>query len=175
VAPYDFEHVAEALRREIEAHGAERVVLVGHSMGGLVARACLTLPGFGPQVEKLVTLGSPHHGSRHARLGIGTDSRQLEADSAWLRRLNANPASMAVPIVSIYSRHDNFVAPQDSAVLPGAKLIPLDGVGHLSLLFDRVVGQRLCAAIEQVEPDVTRSARRVARRSETEAATAGHP
>jgi len=169
---------AQQLARFIEhvraATGAERVVLAGHSMGGLVARACIALPGLAPQVEKLVTLGSPHHGSRHARLGIGANSRQLEAGSDWLCRLNANPASMAVPIVSIYSRHDNFVAPQESAVLPGARLIPLDGVGHLSLLFDRVVGQLLCDAIEEAEPGVTRLAARTARQTGTGPAAAGH-
>lgn len=38
VEPYDFEHVAAALRRQIESLGAEPVVLIGHSMGGLVAQ-----------------------------------------------------------------------------------------------------------------------------------------
>ncbi len=137
--------------------GAERVVLVGHSMGGIVARACLTLPGLPRQVEKLVTLGSPHHGSRHAFLGIGADSRELEHDSDWLCRLNANPDSTAVPIVSIYSRHDNFVAPQDSAILPGATHIALDGVGHLSLLFDREVARRLCEEIGRTSSERTQS------------------
>lgn len=36
--PYDLETIAGALRGEIEALGAEPVVLVGHSMGGFVAQ-----------------------------------------------------------------------------------------------------------------------------------------
>jgi len=155
--------------------GAERVVLVGHSMGGLVARACVVLPGLAPQVEKLLTLGTPHHGSRHARLGVGANSRQLEADSDWLRRLNADPGSMAVPIVSVYSRHDNFVAPQESAVLAGAKLIALDGVGHLALLFDRAVGGLLCDEIGQAAPGFTRPPGSATQRTSTGPAAAGQP
>jgi predicted alpha/beta hydrolase family esterase len=170
---------AQQLARFIEqvraATGAERVVLVGHSMGGLVARACIALPGLASQVVKLLTLGTPHHGSRHACLGIGANSHQLETDSDWLCRLNANPDSMAVPIVSIYSRHDNLVAPQESAVLPGAKLIALDGVGHLSLLFDRVVAKLLCDAIEEAEPGVTRLAARSAREASNELAAVEYP
>jgi pimeloyl-ACP methyl ester carboxylesterase len=38
VEPYDLEHIAVALRREIESLGREPVVLVGHSMGGFVAQ-----------------------------------------------------------------------------------------------------------------------------------------
>lgn len=38
VEPYDFEQVSAALRRLIEALGGEPVVLVGHSMGGMVAQ-----------------------------------------------------------------------------------------------------------------------------------------
>lgn len=153
--------------------GAERVVLVGHSMGGLVARACVALPGLAAQVEKLLTLGTPHHGSRHARLGVGANSRQLEADSDWLRRLNADPGSMAVPIASVYSRHDNFVAPQESAVLAGAKLIALDGVGHLALLFDRAVGALLCDEIGPAAPAVMRPPEHAAQRTATGPAAAG--
>lgn len=38
VEPYDLEHVAAALRREIESLGGAPVVLVGHSMGGFIAQ-----------------------------------------------------------------------------------------------------------------------------------------
>ena len=38
VEPYDLEHVIAALARLIESLGSEPVVLVGHSMGGLIAQ-----------------------------------------------------------------------------------------------------------------------------------------
>src|SRR5688572_583442 len=38
VEPYDLEHVSAALARLIESLGGEPVVLVGHSMGGLIAQ-----------------------------------------------------------------------------------------------------------------------------------------
>lgn len=122
-------------------NGAQQVVLVGHSMGGMVSRACLTLPGMAPRVTKLVTIGSPHHGSRHANLALGADGRELRLESEWMTRLNANPASTAAPIVAIYTRHDNFVAPQESCLLPAARMVPLDGVGHLSMLFSAEVAR----------------------------------
>ncbi|MBN4668277.1 alpha/beta hydrolase [Pandoraea nosoerga] len=59
------------------------VVIVGHSMGGLAARACLsrhpTLP-----VAHTITLGSPHFGTLHARHGFGVNVRQMGIGSEWL-------------------------------------------------------------------------------------------
>jgi hypothetical protein len=50
-----------ALAERLRAAGA-RVAIVAHSLGGLVARAALALPGAG-KVERVVFLGTPHRGS----------------------------------------------------------------------------------------------------------------
>jgi pimeloyl-ACP methyl ester carboxylesterase len=44
------------------------VVLVGHSLGGLVSRAAMSADGFGESVGLTVTLASPHHGTFLASL-----------------------------------------------------------------------------------------------------------
>ena len=130
----------EVLCRE---SGEERVVLVGHSMGGLVARAYLRRYGHG-RVAKLVTIGSPHHGSELARLGLGENARQMRPDSAWLKALQGTPVT--VPSVALYSPHDNYVMPQDSAKLQGAQLIALPGLGHLAMATSPAVLEAICAA-----------------------------
>jgi pimeloyl-ACP methyl ester carboxylesterase len=53
---------AAQLAARLRASRAERVALVAHSMGGLVSRAALALPGTG-HVERVVLLGTPHSGS----------------------------------------------------------------------------------------------------------------
>ena len=67
------------------ATGAAQVVIVTHSMGGLVARAYLRRYG-GAHVRRLVTLGTPHHGSRHAWMMFGTPLAQMRPGSAFLAR-----------------------------------------------------------------------------------------
>lgn len=62
------------------------LLLVGHSMGGLVARAYLRRYGE-LRVARLITLGTPHRGSLLAHLGIGRNARQMEPGSVWLREL----------------------------------------------------------------------------------------
>jgi triacylglycerol lipase len=140
------EDYVEPLARRVEEIAGEgaRVILVGHSMGGLVCRAYARRFG-GARLARIVTLGAPHHGSALARIGHGADARDMEPRSTWLRGLAASEAGgLPVPVVSIYSCHDNFVAPQDSSVLAGAKNVPLAGIGHLSLL----VSRRIAALVD---------------------------
>ncbi len=46
--------------------GSEKVVLVGHSMGGLVARSYIQSSTYRGDVERLITLGTPHRGAADA-------------------------------------------------------------------------------------------------------------
>jgi pimeloyl-ACP methyl ester carboxylesterase len=125
------ERVEEVRRRT----GADKVVLVAHSMGGLVSRAYIARLGGAQRVERLVTIGSPHHGSEMARLAIGRCARDMIPNGPWLSGLVAAEAgSPGVPVTTIFSWDDNMVAPQDSPRLPGARAIALENVGHLELL-----------------------------------------
>ncbi|MES2830874.1 MAG: alpha/beta fold hydrolase [Pseudomonadota bacterium] len=113
-----------------------QIVIVAHSMGGLVARAWLRDHPI-DCIAKLITLGTPHSGTALARFGPGENSRQMlpptdTGGAPWLTQLNA-ASGRAVPTVSIYSLHDNIIAPRSSSFLPGAKNIALAGIGHVAL------------------------------------------
>ena len=139
--PYgDIEHFAEQLGAKIEsvcaATGATRVLLVCHSMGGLVARAYLRQRG-PARIERIITIGTPHHGSAFARGFVGRCLAQMRPGNAWLAELNRDEMKPSpVPIVSIWSRHDSLVAPQASSELACAQNIALVGIGHNALLND---------------------------------------
>jgi len=161
------ETAARALARQIEAFvaatDAEQLIIVAHSMGGLAARAYLRESG-GAKVKRLITLGSPHRGSVHAQVGAGTNAREMEPGSPWLAALAAAEASgISVPFTSIMSYHDNFIAPQTSAQHPGARIVPLAGVGHLTMLFSRRVSELIEREIDEAnasQPESARTARR---------------
>jgi len=150
--PYgDIEHFAEQLGARIEsvcaATGAARVLLVCHSMGGLVARAHLRQRG-PARIDRIITIGTPHHGSLFARALIGRCLAQMRPGNAWLAELNRDETRPPpVPIVSIWSRHDSLVAPQASAELAGAKNVALAGIGHNALLGDAGVMELLIREI----------------------------
>jgi triacylglycerol esterase/lipase EstA (alpha/beta hydrolase family) len=146
----DIELFAEQLDAKIAAilaaTGAEHVVLVGHSMGGLVARAYLRRFG-GARIARVITLGTPHHGSVLAYLFPGRSLAQLRPGNPWLAELNRGEhGRVPVPITSIWSRHDSMVAPQASSELGHAENVPLIGVAHNALLADPAV--RRCVSSE---------------------------
>ena len=134
------ERFARQLARKIDAvcaaTGAEQIAVIGHSMGGLVARAYLRR--FGPtRVARVVTIGTPHHGSMLAWSFPGESLSQMHPNNAWLAELNREEGGPTpVPITSIWSRHDSMVIPQASAILVGAQNIAIVGVGHNALLND---------------------------------------
>ena len=120
--------------------GARQVALVGHSMGGLVIRAWLARHG-GERVCRVVTLGTPHGGTRLARLGLGRNARQMEPESAWLKTLGET----TVDHVAVFSAHDNYVMPRSRLEWPGARRIELSGLGHLAMVFSpRVAAELVC-------------------------------
>lgn len=131
--------VAGLLEREIdallEATGHAQLILVCHSMGGLAARRVMR-GRLGNRVARLITIASPHHGTVLARIGIGTNARQMRADGAWVGKLSQDEAgTWPCPVTSIWSAHDNLVVPQETSRLEGAKNIVLAGHGHVAILF----------------------------------------
>ncbi len=135
----DLETLTEVLAKKvdelrIQTKGA-KVLLVGHSMGGIIARNYVQNRGGAAYVKGMVTLGSPHHGSKLAPFAISPMGKMLLPGSAFLNEFNAVPWPEGVRAVSIYTRYDNIVLPADSAIMAGAATVELEGMGHTSLLF----------------------------------------
>jgi triacylglycerol esterase/lipase EstA (alpha/beta hydrolase family) len=140
------EQLAQKLDAMLAETGARSAVIIAHSMGGLVARAYIRKYG-AANVARVLTIGTPHHGSMHAWLMIGTALAQLRPGNAWLAQLNGQRIDPSVRIVSLWSWHDSMVAPQTSCELPGAVDVPIIGVGHKALLRDEQVLERAYAEI----------------------------
>ena len=134
--------VHDAIEEILGATGATQLVLIGHSQGGLSIRAYVDRYG-DAKVAKIITLGSPHLGTLLAHLARGLNAVDMRPMSAWLGELSgretAMPATAYRKFSCIFTYHDNLVAPQLNAVLPGSKAIALSGIGHLSLALSTVV------------------------------------
>lgn len=129
--------VVEAAVRRVEQATGLAPVVIGHSMGGLAARAWLcAVPGALARVHRVITLGTPHGGTWAARGARSVNGRQMRPDSPWLRALRAEePAGAAARCVCWYSNCDNVVYPPAAAMLPGADNRYIAGVAHVEMAF----------------------------------------
>lgn len=166
----DIPTIADLLGVEVErvlaATGAERCILIGHSMGGIVARYYTQLLAEPGTIDTVVTLGSPHRGTYTAHIGPGPAAYQLRPHSPLLRRLEESARPSDTRWIAYYSDLDVMVTPAVSGKLvhPAlrAKNIYLRNTGHLSLLLS---GEALRSIVDHL-------ADRMLGRPEQEAATA---
>ena len=125
-----------AIEEACAGNGAEGVDVVAHSLGGLVVRRALRDdPALAPRVRKLVTLGTPHGGSKIAALAINDLGRELHPDSDLIHFLGEGDAVPAnVEATSIFSTFDALVLPPRNGFLRGAMNVEVSGIGHNALL-----------------------------------------
>ncbi len=123
------------------AQTSKDVVVIAHSMGGLVARRALSQDPSLP-ISKIITLGTPHAGTLLAHTAIGENGRQMRPHSQFLRGFTGSSDLM----FTVASRHDNVAIPY-TAALCGSNTLLVEGVGHMSLLADRRVLEKVCDAL----------------------------
>lgn len=119
--------VQDAVRRAL-AGGAGSVDLVGYSAGGVTVRLWANRYDGGSVARRIVTLGSPHHGTDLAALATDlaprscpAACRQLATDSDLIRQLNHGDETPAGPVwVSIWTTDDQISTPPETADLAGA-------------------------------------------------------
>lgn len=138
---YDFWELADQLKGVVrEASGlcgGEPVILMGHSMGGLLTRAAIADPDTARLVEAAVLLGAPNRGSKLAALAFGRLGRSIMYDGELVRRLNAMPSAGDMPKVNLYSPLDNMVLPTSSLEAPERGWIQVETapISHVSMLY----------------------------------------
>ncbi|WP_345425501.1 esterase/lipase family protein [Pseudonocardia xishanensis] len=147
--------LAEHVERLRDATGADRVHVVGHSLGGVIARYYVQRLGGAEFVDTLVTLGSPHTGSNAAYLMPTPLARQLRPNSDVMAELAAPAPGCPTRFVVVWSRIDEMVVPQRNARLRHPDLLveelELNDVGHLALPVDPRVVHGVCSRLAHGE------------------------
>ncbi|MEJ2868255.1 alpha/beta fold hydrolase [Actinomycetospora sp. OC33-EN08] len=136
--------LGDHVERLCAASGADRVHVVGHSLGGLIARYYVQRLGGDARVDTLVTLGTPHRGSAIAHLLPPTlVPRQLQPGSDLLRELEEPAPGCRTRFLAVWSRMDQLIIPQRNARLEHPDLqvenVRRDHVGHMAMTIDPTV------------------------------------
>jgi pimeloyl-ACP methyl ester carboxylesterase len=140
-----------ALGRDLAADVYQRfsargipVVLVGHSMGGLIVQSALAQAGSGGGppfllVPRAMTISSPHGGTDALRRCGFIECGQMAFQSAFLRRLEPDPQGRGGTVWTLFgSARDPLVTPASSMGMPAAHrfLYERPGYGHNGIIRD---------------------------------------
>ncbi|MEU4652940.1 alpha/beta fold hydrolase [Streptomyces sp. NPDC023723] len=138
----DIRTAAELLGRHLEEicerTGKDQVDIVGHSLGGLIARYYVQRLGGDRRVRMLVTLGTPHTGTRVAPLANAHPIvRQMRPGSPVIEELARPAPGCRTRFVSFWSDLDPLMVPLEAARLEHPDLLTqnvrVSGIGHLAL------------------------------------------
>lgn len=133
------EILAEGLMRKVDEvkreTGASKIVLIGHSLGGLVAHYYVEKLGGKESVDRLVAIATPYRGTKLAILGFGESCRQMRFQSRFVTQFFEPGMQSSVPVLACPVIPDNLLIPNDSAVPPFmSKTYALRAAGHLGCL-----------------------------------------
>lgn len=157
----DIRSAAEALGPHIEQvcteSGHAQVDIVGHSLGGLVARYYVQRLGGDRWVRTLVTLGTPHAGTRAIpALAPHPLALQMRPGSEVLTELAGPAPDCRTRFVAFWSDLDQLMIPVEAARIEHADLsarnIRVHGVGHLALPVTGSVAAEIRRALSDPGP-----------------------
>ncbi|MGE3286985.1 MAG: lipase family alpha/beta hydrolase [Pseudonocardia sp.] len=148
--------LATQIDRIREHTGADRVHVVGHSLGGIVARYHVQRLGGHTAVDTVATLGSPHGGSAVAGWLPGPLGRQLRPGSELLAELAEPATECDTRFLVVWSRLDQVMIPRTTARLQHPDLdveeLELRDVGHATLPLDGRVAHWVSARLARSGP-----------------------
>ena len=122
--------------------------LVGFSMGGLVSRYYVQRLGGEKRVAHLITIAAPHHGTVFARLHPGAGAAEMRRDSAFLRELASDNATLArVKFTTFSTPLDLVVFPASSSAMPQARNVRVWASLHPSLILEMRCIRRVAGAL----------------------------
>ena len=151
--------LAVAVEKLVAESGAEKVHVIGHSLGGLVTRYYVQRMGGHEKVHTVVTLGTPHQGTKLARAGSMLPLvRQLRPDSDLIAELNEPAPDCDTRYIAFYSDLDQLILPSRNARIEHPDLrvrnVPVRGVGHMSLTNDGGIAFQIAAALAHLDDRV---------------------
>ncbi|EGB15977.1 alpha/beta hydrolase fold protein [Pseudodesulfovibrio mercurii] len=136
----DFDHALAGLKDRLDAILGDApdggVILIGHSLGGLLCRCAAGDPRFRDRVAALVTLGSPHGGSELAWLGGNRMARGL-IPGRDITEAVAEAPDPDCPKLAVYTMADDYVIPLDllRTGRPGWRERVCAPMGHVWMLY----------------------------------------
>ena len=130
-------------------------ILIGHSLGGLLGRACAQSLEGPARLAGVITLGTPHKGSKLAALGLGKLAKSLIYRGPLINRLHDGKRKAAIPCVALYSPIDNMVLPNQALQTTEAGWVHQETapISHVAMLYHRQTAQLVLEYLKSMSND----------------------
>lgn len=150
-----FDALAEELSQVIDgmsARAGKPVVLIGHSLGGLLGKACALDPANAGKIAALVTLGSPHQGSKLAALAVGGLGRSLLFRGSLIAGMEGRSVPESIRRLAVVSPVDNMVLPNEALQVTesGWDYHETAPISHVSMLYHAPTAKRVTRFLESL-------------------------
>jgi pimeloyl-ACP methyl ester carboxylesterase len=152
---HDFWEIVEIIDQHIARLAdteKEQVILIGHSLGGLLAKAWVGTRDGGSKVSGLIALGSPHQGSKLAVLGCGALARSISYRGRVVQELQEQLSAVDLPQLALYSPVDNMVLPADAlkATEPGWTHVETEAISHVAMLYHKGTADAVIRMVQEI-------------------------
>ncbi len=150
------ERFAEALEQEVGP--SAEIILLGHSLGGVLARWYVHELGGHARVSRVVTVSTPHLGTQVARIapfGLGAAIRPGSAVLARLADAQGGPW-----LCALAGADDTTVPPESALGCNAHEKHVIPDVGHNAILYAPHAQARILDAVAGVAPGARAQAAR---------------
>ena len=157
--------IDEKIRRQIERNGFDKVRIVCHSKGGMVALWWILMHGGDRYCDRLVTMGTPWRGSYLVYFALITpvglfwrDLWQMRPGSEFIKKLHGMKLPDTLKLFCLYSHKDRVALHNNGAFkleekLPNVFPIPMHHLGHFEFLYRREVGDLIADLLLEADAE----------------------
>lgn len=144
---FDIPTSAKIVRRVIDENKLEKVILIGHSKGGIVGKYFLAHENKDNKISRLIAIAAPFSGTNIVNRLPYKSFKELSPKSEIIQELESN-SKVNSKIVSIMPEFDNHVWSEKGSRLEGALNITVPIKGHHKIVFDKNVIKKIIELIE---------------------------
>jgi len=129
------------------------VYLIGHSLGGLLCRVYAERARDGAIPCAVITMGSPHQGSKVAAFGLGKLASSLLYRGPLFTQLESGSPRLPCYAVALFSPVDNMVLPPEAmkAPYPGWVYYETNPLSHTAMLYSKSVAKKMIEILQGKE------------------------
>lgn len=150
--PETAEFIDRKIQRQMKRYGFQKIHIVAHSKGGLVALWWVLRHGGAKYCDKVITMGTPFKGTWLTYLAIFTplgffwkDVWQMRPGCSFLKTLHSSDVPKNLKIHCLYSRNDKVAIDKAGVFEYGGKVtgVPMHHLTHFQFLARRDVAKTL--------------------------------